>query len=112
MVVRWVFLRGDERASIDIVRTDMYYVVHVREPNGERWLTVSTVLDAILEQADVERALAWGGWYLADFLRSGRPGQTHSPSGAAWAVGDALPLPAVSPSAMSSGVDAPAACTG
>ena len=72
MVVQWVFSRGDERTLIDIVRTDMYYVVHVREPQGERWMTAATALDAILRQADVERALTWGGWYLADFLRSGR----------------------------------------
>ena len=70
MIVQWVFRRGDERAFIDIVRTDRYYVVHVREPNGERWLTVTTVLDALLEQATAERALTCGGWYLADFIRS------------------------------------------
>ena len=68
MIVEWVFRRGDERAVIDIVRTDRYYVVHVREPKGERWLTVATVLDALLEEADVERALTCGGWYLTDFL--------------------------------------------
>ena len=81
MVVQWVFRRGDERAVIDIVRTDMYHVVHVREPNGERWMTVTTALNAILEQADVERALMWRGWYLADFLCSGGPGPIRSPSG-------------------------------
>jgi hypothetical protein len=72
MVVQWVFSRGDERTRIDIVRTDMYYVVHVREPQGERWTTAATALDAILQQADVERGLTWAGWSLADFLRSGR----------------------------------------
>jgi hypothetical protein len=99
MIVQWVFRRGDERAVIDIVRTDFYYVVHVRESHGERWLTVTTALDAILEQADVERALTWGGWYLADFLRCGPPGQTRCFSSVAWTAGDALPLTALSPSA-------------
>jgi hypothetical protein len=99
MIVQWVFHRGDERAVIDIVRTQMYYVVHVREAQGERWMTVTTALDAILEQADVERALTWGGWYLADFLRCGPPGQTRCRSGVAWTADDALPLTALSPSA-------------
>jgi hypothetical protein len=73
--------------------------VHVRESHGERWMTVTTALDAILEQADVERALTWGGWYLADFLRCGPPGQTRCSSSVAWTAGDALPLTALSPSA-------------
>ena len=111
MIVQWVFHRGNERAVIDIVRTDMYYVVHVRESHGERWMTVTTALDAILEQADVERALTWGGWYLADFLRCGPPGQTRCASGVMWTAVDALPLTAPSPPVMGSAVDAPAAYT-
>jgi hypothetical protein len=98
MVVQWVFSRGDERADIDIVRTDEYYVVHVREPKGECWTTAATAIDAILQQADVERRLMWGGWYLADFVCAGGPGQTCSPLGSAWRAGDALPLAALSAS--------------
>ena len=112
MIVQWVFRRGDERAVIDIVRTETYYVVHVRESHGERWTTVTTALDAILEQADVERALTWGGWYLADFLPSGPPRQTRSPSGVAWTAGEALPITAPSPSVMGRAANAPAAFTG
>ncbi len=80
MIVQWVFRRGDARAVIDIVRTDRYYVVHVREPKGERWLTVATVLDALLEEADVERALTCGGWYLTDFYRPPMAVKTRSHS--------------------------------
>jgi hypothetical protein len=87
-----VFRRGDERALIDIVRTETYFVVHVREPNGERWMIVATALDAILEQADVERALTWEGWYLADLLRSGCPGQIRSPARCGVGSGDGVPL--------------------
>ncbi len=84
MIVQWVFRRGDARAVIDIVRTDRYYVVHVREPKGERWLTVATVLDALLEEADVERALTCGGWYLTDFYRPPMAVKTRSPPGRMW----------------------------
>jgi hypothetical protein len=98
MVVQWVFSRGSERTDIDIVRTDMYYVVHVREPKGESWMTVATALDAILQQADVERALMWGGWYLADFVCAGRPGQTCSLSVRRGLPGDVRPPAALSAS--------------
>ena len=76
MVVQWMFSRGEERTLVEIIRTAMNYVVHVREADGEeRWTTVPSAMEAVLQQADVERELTWGGWHLADFCRhTGWPG--------------------------------------
>src|SRR5918994_7675388 len=60
MIVQWVFWRGDERAVIDIVRTDMYYVVHVREPHGDGGWPATPSLVHVVEHPDAARGFQDG----------------------------------------------------
>jgi hypothetical protein len=70
MTVRWVFSRGDQRTSIDVIRFPQTCTICVHEPNGgEQEITFPTLIDAMLGQAALERELTRRGWELADFQR-------------------------------------------
>jgi hypothetical protein len=70
MTVRWVFSRGDQRTSIDVIRLAQTCTLSVHGPNGsERRITLPNVIDAMLGQAVLERELTPSGWELADFQR-------------------------------------------
>jgi hypothetical protein len=70
MTVRWVFNRGDQQTPIDVVSLGETYAICVQDSNGiEQRTTLPSLLDAMLQQADLERALTVGGWQLAAFVR-------------------------------------------
>ncbi len=70
MTVRWVFRRGDEQTVVEVLAMEQTYMLCVHHPNGiEQRTTVPSLLDAMLQQAYLERAFTTSGWQLADFQR-------------------------------------------
>ena len=65
-----MFSRGDELTRIDVVSLATSYTICVLDANGiEQRTTLPSLLDAMLQQADLERALTVSGWQLAAFVR-------------------------------------------
>jgi hypothetical protein len=70
MTVEWVFSRGHEETRIEVVSTAETCMIRVQRTNGvEHWTTMPTLLEAMLQQAHLERALTISGWHLARFQR-------------------------------------------
>jgi hypothetical protein len=70
MTVRWVFSRGDEQTIVEVVSMARTYTLCVHHPNGiEQRTTLPSLLEAMRQQAHLERAFTTSGWQLADFQR-------------------------------------------
>ncbi len=70
MTVRWVFSRGGQQTSIDVVCLSQICAIDVQEPDGvTHRTTVPSVIEAMLQQAIIERELTDQGWHLAEFQR-------------------------------------------
>jgi hypothetical protein len=70
MTVRWVFSRGHEQTIVEVVSVARTYTVSVHHSNGiEQHTTLPSLLEAMRQQAHLERAFTSSGWQLAEFQR-------------------------------------------
>jgi hypothetical protein len=70
ITVRWVFSRGHEQTIVEVVSVARTYTVSVHHSNGiEQHTTLPSLLEAMRQQAHLERAFTSSGWQLAEFQR-------------------------------------------
>jgi hypothetical protein len=70
MTVRWVFSRGSEQTTIEVRSVARICTLSVHHANGiEQRTEHLSSLEAMVQQAHLERAFTTSGWHLADFQR-------------------------------------------